>query len=118
MPAFNRLRLPEPFVCPNCHQGYEQILQFTYGYAWQFDYEIGDTVNWRKEPRADEGVPGAGRVYVEAILERACPHCGHDVPWPRSAFEIELRKDVIVAARPGIHHVTHTRQDRWVVAEP
>ncbi|MFI0424202.1 hypothetical protein [Spongiactinospora sp. 9N601] len=118
MPAFNRLTLSEPFTCPNCHQHYGQIIQFTYGYARQIDYEIGDTIVWELGPPDDEGVPEAGRVYVEAILEGMCSHCGRLLPWPRSAFEIELRKDVIVAARPGIHHVTHAREDRWVVAEP
>jgi hypothetical protein len=85
MSAFNRLRARAR--CPNCGQVSEQVIQFKFGDAWQYEYAVGDALRWGGN---DIGRPGLGKVIVFGAGEE-CPVChrrGED-------FSVVVERDVI-----------------------
>ncbi len=70
MSAFNRVSTSQ--VCPNCSNSVVFRVQFKYGDAWQYEYEVGNQIRWGGN---DIGAPGAKSVVVDGIAE-VCPLCG------------------------------------------
>ncbi len=91
MSAYNTLTTQ--VICPSCKKKVQVQLQYKYGDSWQINYEVGQTIKWGGN---DYGSP-ALKVIVDAISED-CPLCGFD---DIGDFEILLKKDVIVEAKPS-----------------
>jgi hypothetical protein len=72
MGAFNTL-LVNKVPCPKC--GYEQNwrIQFKYGDCWQYEYQLGETIQWGGN---DKGKNVGGRVRTDGIAEEQCLQCG------------------------------------------
>jgi hypothetical protein len=96
-------------------------IQFRYGLTWQLEYSLGDRVRWGGG-RSDVGEPGHGRVVVVGIGE-GCAACGND---DERYFDIEVRDDVFVSARPAsgeyglgeVYFVVVERLSTGVTVEP
>ena len=90
MGAFNTLK--SEWVCPSCGERAGFNTQFKYGAVWQFEYHLGDQLQWGVN---DQGKPGCKRVVLDGVMEE-CPLCGAE----GEDCEIWMENDCFVAVQP------------------
>jgi len=99
-------------ACPVCKREGLFEVQFKYGKTWQYDYRLGDPLNW-SGTQADRGSPGARKVRVEAIAANPCPYCGTE----DLEFDVMVDGDRITALEPVGPTRTTQNADGYVIVE-
>lgn len=92
MGAFNTVRGITD--CPSCGCSVEVAAQFKYGDTWQYEYRMGDRLQWDGN---QIGRPGARRAIVDAEAE-GCPCCGYQDGW---SLHLIVEEDVLTALTPA-----------------
>jgi len=64
--------------CPSCEAENAVIVQFKFANTWQFQYRVGDALQWGGN---DVGVQGALHVVVDGIVEDECLNCHNSGQW-------------------------------------
>jgi hypothetical protein len=87
MGAYNKLITD--CACPFCGHQQPWTIQFQYGDCWQYDYKLGDVLQWGGN---EKGENVGGYVRTDGITEESCQACGYD----GVAAAIYFRDNVIV----------------------
>jgi hypothetical protein len=94
MPAFNTVLWTAK--CSACGRAVDREVQFRFGEVWQYDYVIGDRLEWGSGKR-----PAGSRVLVDGYA-LPCPSCSFEL----GECEILVRDDMLEGVRPpsGTYH--------------
>jgi hypothetical protein len=80
-------------VCGSCGNEINLVVQFKYGDVWQYQYHIGDILNWGGN---DAGRKDAARVVVDGVAER-CPICNFE----GADYEVWIENNRIISVHPA-----------------
>lgn len=95
MSAFNTIKCHA--ACPFCGNFQIWTVQYKYGDCWQYEYEIGDKINWNGN---DNGENIGGSLRTEGIAEERCQKCGKDdIDAEIHLFDNMLKK-VVLTKKP------------------
>jgi hypothetical protein len=108
MGAFNRVHIP--WRDPQTNEVLNLKIQFKYGDAWQYDYNVGDVLAWGGN---DIGERSAKRVVVDGVLEDYEVH--PNVPEDFEVHIVEGRIDKVIPATGSFNFVT--AQETFIILE-
>jgi len=96
MSRFNTLHCD--LVCPHCQEKIVSAIGFQVGSLENHQYKLGDTLNWKKEPRRPAKRPAGGNIVTLGHFNCDNPRCStwQDCYPDIQTVKITIKQDKII----------------------